>query len=260
MVHPRLKDSAAAYLIGDDRVQNQQYWRKIEPVKKQYRGAVHGLVRGIGVVNRVHSDGQDFYPIDDRISAPEADGKTQNDPFRQRVLNAKSDQPIKARTRLFDRGYASVDNLKLLQRRGRFFITPLKDKRRVRLSKAAGSIHRQAIEWTEHRLTDGVPIQLKAIRFKVQLFKRVAPNGDLDWVITNHPEGCFTTAAIQDEPAGRWQIEQLHRELKQLTGSEKCEGRKARSQRNHLACCYLAWLALKVKAHQLGKTLYAVQH
>ncbi|MBZ0308413.1 MAG: transposase, partial [Anaerolineae bacterium] len=57
-----------------------------------------------------------------------------------------------------------------------------------------------------------------------------------------------------------WQIEQLHRELKQLTGSEKCECRLQRSQRTHLACCYQAWFSLKVKAKQLGKTLYAMKH
>jgi hypothetical protein len=57
----------------------------------------------------------------------------------------------------------------------------------------------------------------------------------------------------------RWQIEELHRGLKQLTGTEKCQCRKARSQRNHLACCYHAWLSLKVKAMQLNKTLYQVK-
>jgi hypothetical protein len=260
LVKPLVQDSEAAYLIVDDSVQNKQYSRKIELVKKQYSGAVHGLVRGIGVVNLVHSDGEDFYPIDYRIYAPEADGKTKNDHFREMVLNAKSDKQIKARTLLFDSWYASVDNLKLLQRLEMWFITTLKDNRMVSLSKEGGYIHLQDIEWTEHRLTYGVPIKLKETPFKVQLFKVVAPNGDIEWVITNHPEGFFTTLDIQDENAGRWQIEQLHRELKQLTGSEKCECRKARSQRNHLACCYLAWLALKVKACQLGKTLYAVQH
>jgi hypothetical protein len=260
LVQPLLKDSEEAYLIVDDSVQNKQYSRKIELVKKQYSGAVHGLVRGIGVVNLVHSDGEDFYPIDYRVYAPEADGKTKNDHFRDLVLNAKSDKQIKARTLLFDSWYASVDNLKLLQRLAMFFVTTLKDNRMVSLSKEGGYIHLQDIEWTAHRLTYGVPVKLKEIPFKVQLFKVVAPNGDIEWVITNHPEGAFTTSDIQDENAGRWQIEQLHRELKQLTGSEKCECRKARSQRNHLACCYLAWLALKVKACQLGKTLYAVQH
>ena len=260
LVKPLLQDSEAAYLIVDDSVQNKQYSRKIELVKKQYSGAVHGLVRGIDVVNLVHSDGEDFYPIDYRIYAPDADGKTKNDHFREMVLNAKSDKQIKARTVLFDSWYASVDNLKLLQRLDMFFITTLKDNRLVSLSKAGGYIHLQDIEWTEHRLTYGVPVKLKEVPFKVQLFKVVAPNGDIEWVITNHPEGTFTTPDIQDENAERWQIEQLHRELKQLTGSEKCECRKARSQRNHLACCYLAWLALKVKARQLGKSLYAVQH
>jgi len=54
-------------------------------------------------------------------------------------------------------------------------------------------------------------------------------------------------------------IEELHRGIKQLTGSEKCQCQAARAQRNHLACCYHAWLSLKVKAKDLGQTLYAVR-
>ena len=66
----------------------------------------------------------------------------------------------------------------------------------------------------------------------------------------------MTTQAAQEANDVRWQIEELHRDLKQLTGTEKCQCRKGRSQRNHLACCYHAWLSLKVKAKALGKTLY----
>jgi len=260
LVEPLVKDSEAAYLIVDDSVQNKQYSHKIELVKKQYSGAAHGLVRGIGVVNLVHSDGEDFYPIDYRIYAPEADGKTKNDHFRDMVLRAKSDKQIKARTLLFDTWYASVDNLKLIVRLELFFVTTLKHNRLVSLSKETGYVHLQDMEWSAARLKYGVSVKLKEVPFRVQLFKVVATNGDIEWVITNHPEGSFTTSDIQDENAVRWQIEQLHRELKQLTGSEKCECRKARSQRNHLACCYLAWLSLKVKATQCGKTLYAAQH
>ena len=260
LVEPLVKDSEAAYLIVDDSVQNKQYSHKIELVKKQYSGAAHGLVRGIGVVNLVHSDGEDFYPIDYRIYAPEADGKTKNDHFRDMVLRAKSDKQIKARTLLFDTWYASVDNLKLIVRLELFFVTTLKHNRLVSLSKETGYVHLQDMEWSAARLKHGVSVKLKEVPFRVQLFKVVATNGDIEWVITNHPEGSFTTSDIQDENVVRWQIEQLHRELKQLTGSEKCECRKARSQRNHLACCYLAWLSLKVKATQYGKTLYAAQH
>jgi hypothetical protein len=69
----------------------------------------------------------------------------------------------------------------------------------------------------------------------------------------------LTARVVQDANDVRWQVEELHRELKQLTGSEKCQCRSARSQRNHLACCYQAWLSLKVKANQLNKTLYQVK-
>src|SRR6266850_2152798 len=54
-------------------------------------------------------------------------------------------------------------------------------------------------------------------------------------------------------------IEELHRGLKQLTGSEQCQCRAARAQRNHLACCYHAWVSLKVKAKELGQTMYALR-
>jgi SRSO17 transposase len=259
-VEPLLKDSENAYLIVDDSVQNKQYSRKIELVKKQYSGAEGGLVRGIGVVNLVHSDGSEFYPIDYRIYAPETDGKTKNGYFREMFVNALSDKGIRAKTLLFDSWYAGVDNLKLIHRSGRYFVTTLKANRKVSVSKEGGYIHLQDIEWTQDRLEMGLPVKLKEVPFHVQLFKLVAPNGDIEWVITNYPPSTFCASDIQDENAVRWQIEQLHRELKQLTGSEKCECRKARSQRNHLACCYHAWLSLKVKAHEFGKSLYQVQH
>jgi hypothetical protein len=51
----------------------------------------------------------------------------------------------------------------------------------------------------------------------------------------------------------RWQVEQFHRELKQLTGSEKCQCRKARAQRSHLALCYQAWLSIKIAAKAVKK-------
>lgn len=259
LVQPLLKDGPQSYLIVDDSVQNKQYSRKIELVKKQYSGAVHGLVRGIGVVNLVHSDGEAFYPIDYRIYAPEADGKTKNDHFGDMVRSAKHDKRIQAQTILFDSWYASVENLKLIVRLGMVFVTTLKANRLVSLSKEEGYIHLQDLVWTDTTLQTGISVKLKEMPFKVQLFKIVAPNGDIEWMITNHSEGTINTHDLQKENAVRWQIEQLHRELKQLTGSEKCECRKARSQRNHIACCYLAWLSLKVKAQTWGKTLYAAQ-
>jgi hypothetical protein len=106
-------------------------------------------------------------------------------------------------------------------------------------------------------LQNGVMDKLKKVPFLVRLFKLVAPYGDIVLVITNS-EDSLSADDVQDEDAVRWQVEQLHRELKQLTGIEKCQCRKQRPQRNHIACCYQAWLAIKIKADEVGKTLYAL--
>jgi hypothetical protein len=108
------------------------------------------------------------------------------------------------------------------------------------------------------RLEHGVTVRLQKVPFDVQLFKLVATNGDIEWVVTNDPASTLTRQVVQDARDVRWQVEELHRSLKQLMGSERCQCRKARSQRNHLACCYHAWLSLKVQAKRLGKTLYQV--
>lgn len=256
-----IQDSPDSFIIADDSVQDKRYSRFIELVQLQYSGAEHGLVRGIGVVNLVHSTGAngDFYPIDYRIYAPDTDGKTKNDHFREMLIHAVADKQIQARTVLMDSWYSGVDNLKLIQRLGLIFFTTLKENRLVSLSKEEGYIHLDQMVWTPERLQNGVVVKLKEVPFKVRLFKLVATNGDIDWVITNSPDETLTAQVAQSTSDVRWQVEEFHRGFKQLTGSEKCQCRKARSQRNHLACCYHAWLSLKVKAQQLNKTLYQVK-
>jgi len=286
VVQPLLHDSPGSYLVVDDSVQNKQYSQKIELVKLQYSGAEGGLVRGIGVVNLLHTSGEagDFFPIDFRIYAPDCDGKTKNEHFLEMLIRAKSDKRLQANTVLFDAWYASVDNLKVIHRLGMVFLTTLKSNRLVSTSKEQyqaskkqgknkGYVHLDTLEWNVDTLRHGQLIKLQELPFLVRLFKLVAPNGDIEWVITNRAldleeadqddqdtpgdaHARLTADDVQDENAVRWQIEQLHRELKQLVGTEKCQCRQGRAQRNHLACCYLAWLTLKVHARKVGTTLY----
>jgi len=55
-------------------------------------------------------------------------------------------------------------------------------------------------------------------------------------------------------------------ELKQLTGVEACQGRKARIQRNPIACALLVWTRLKAPrggeaiAYRTGRTIYQTKH
>ena len=271
MVAPLISDGSDSYLVLDDSVQNKQYSKHIELVKLQYSGAEHGLVRGIDIVNLIHTNGKDggYYPIDYRIYDNECDGKSKHDHFREMLIAAIGDKRIKAKTVLFDSWYASVVNLKMIHRMNLYFVTTLKSNRLVSPSKDTGYIHFEQIEWTGDLLSNGILVHLKELPFLVRLFKIVAANGDIEWMITNKetqtnskgdPPSPITAQDVQKESAVRWQIEQMHRELKQLVGTEKCQCRKARSQRNHMACCYLAWLAIKVAAIKKRGTLYQVQN
>ena len=256
-----IDDHPNAYLIIDDSVQDKRYSRSIELVKRQYSGAEGGLVRGIGVVNLVHTTGKEgaHYPIDFRIYAKEADGKTKNDHFQEMLLRALDEKQIQAKTILFDNWYTSWKNLKLVHRLGLIFYTTLKSNRVVSLSKEDGYVYPKDVDWTTDRLKSGVIVKLNKIPFKLKLFKVVATNGDIDWIITNDLDETVITQVAQEANDVRWQVEEFHRELKQLTGSAQCQCRKARSQRNHLACCYHAWLSLKVQAIRLNKTIYRVR-
>jgi hypothetical protein len=124
-------------------------------------------------------------------------------------------------------------------------------------------MHLSDSDWTPDRLQHGVNVRLQNVPFNVRVLKLLATHGDIDWVITNAPDSTRTSQAGcplgEDANDVRWQVEELHRGLKQLTGTQRCPCRNARSQRKHLACCYHAWLSLKMHASQLGKTLYQVR-
>jgi hypothetical protein len=261
-VAPHLQDSPEGYLIVDDSVQDKHYAKKIELVYRQYSGAKHDVVEGIGVVNLVHTSGRDqqFYPIDYRIYDPKGDGKTKQDHFREMFVRALADKQIQAQTILFDNWYASVENLKLIHRAGRYFITTVKSNRKVSPAGSCGYVNLEELPWDANSYREGMLVKLKELPFLVRLFVIVSSTGGIDWVITNRPDNPqrpMTAAGIEAENAIRWHVEQFHRDVKQLVGSERCQCRKARSQRNHLACCYLAWLSLKVHAQQKHITLYA---
>ena len=69
----------------------------------------------------------------------------------------------------------------------------------------------------------------------------IALKGDIDPLIINELDNSvnlFVVDFANDNRCGSppGQIEDFHRDFKQLMGSEKCQCHKARSQRNHLAC------------------------
>ena len=254
-------DVETACILVDDSGQAKRYSYFIELVKKQYSGNEHGTVKGIDLVNFIHSVGNDgeFWPIDYRIYHPDTDEKLKNDHFQEMFARLVTHKQLKARRILFDSWYASVDNLKSIHRAGWPFFTTLKSNRPVSVDRDRGYEHLNELVFDEQTLVKGLVVKLKEVPFKVKLFKLVAPNGDIDWVISNDLGESVNLFVADLANDNRWQIEDFHRSFKQLTGSEKCQCQKAHSQRNHLACGYQAWVALRVYAKQVGQTMYRVR-
>jgi len=57
----------------------------------------------------------------------------------------------------------------------------------------------------------------------------------------------------------RWCVEQFHREIKQLTGVERCECRKQRIQRNHISCALLIWVKMKQITYKIKETVNQIK-
>ena len=101
---------------------------------------------------------------------------------------------------------------------------------------------------------------------KVKLFRVPVSADRTDYVVTNDVAQ-NSAKATREECGLRWKsetphlsgIEQFHRELKQTTGLEKCQCRKGRIQRNHIACAMLVWVRLKHIANKTGKTVYQLK-
>ena len=93
----------------------------------------------------------------------------------------------------------------------------------------------------------------------VNLFQFTISTNRVDYIISNDKIQ-KTAQTVQDAYSMRWVIENMHREIKQLTGIEKCQCRKQRIQQSHIACSFLVWAFLKRTAHKTAQTIYRVKH
>jgi hypothetical protein len=93
----------------------------------------------------------------------------------------------------------------------------------------------------------------------VKLFRVAVSTNRTDYVATKDLSQSSTNV-VQEVCKIRWEIEDFHRESKQITGIESCQCHKARLQTNHIACAMLLWIRLKNLAYQTGQTVYQNKH
>lgn len=263
-VKPSVKVEPNAYLVFDDTVLDKRFARSIELTRRQYSGNEHRVIRGIGLVSclYVNSQSGQFWVIDYRLYDPDGDGQSKLDHVAAMLEAVVFAKGLAFRTVLMDSWYASQKLMAQIDQMGKIYYCPLKRNRRVDDSGGTQPYQRvDELPWDSEALAQGKVIKIRGFPKdkKVKLFRVTVSSHRTEFVATNDLTQNSTKAA-QEASGVRWKIEEFHRELKQLTGVEACQCRKARIQRNHIACALLVWTRLKAIAYQSGQTIYQIKH
>ncbi len=257
--------SPAGYLLFDDTVADKNYSREIEVVRRQYSGNAKAVIRGIGIVTCVYVNPAtaQFWVVDYRIFDPERDGKTKLDHVREMFDHTVQHKRLSFRCVLMDAWYATRPLMLHIERAAKLFYCPLKDNRQVNEGDEHQTSYRRvdSLAWSDAEQRQGKSVHVKDFPkgHRLQLFRLVLSTERTDYVVTNDATQT-STDDTQQVCAIRWKIEQFHREAKQLTGLESCQCRKARIQRNHVACAMLVWCRFKELAYKTGRTVYQIKY
>lgn len=251
------------YIVFDDTVLNNASFA-IALVRRQYSGNTKAVIKGMGVVTCVYVNPMldQFWLIDYRLYDPAGDGRSKLDHVREMLRNVVYQKPLPFHAVLMDTWYATKDLILFIEALQKYYYCPLKDNRQVDDTGGQRPYGRvDALEWNPAELTHGKRIKIKGFPkdHKVRLFRVAVSTHRTDGVITNDPTQ-HSTEATREVCGFRWNIEQLHREGKQLTGLERCQCRTARIQQNHIGCAFLVWVRLKALAAQTGRTVYQLKH
>ena len=253
-----------AYIIFDDTVIDKRFSEEMEIVRRQYSGNKHGVVRGIGIVNCIYVNPKtlQFWIIDYRIFNPENDGLSKIDHVKNMLLGLVYQRNLPFETVLMDTWYAVNKLMLYIDGLDKIYYCPLKTNRLVDDSFGKEKYKNiKNLEWSDEEIESGKIIKIKGFPAdkKVKLFRVTVSTDRTDYVATNDLSQS-SLDVTQQVCKIRWKIEEFHREIKQLTGIESCQCRKARLQRNHIACAMLVWLRLKNLAYKTGETVYQIKH
>jgi len=263
-VKPLLQPAQNAYLLFDDTVLDKRHSTSIELTRRQYSGNEHRILRGIGLVSCVYVNGEtgQFWVIDYRLYNPDGDGQSKLDHVTAMLDGVAYSKQLPFHTALMDSWYATQKLMAQIDQLEKLYYCPLKANRRVDDSGGSAPYVRvDELVWRIEDLQQGKLLKVRGFPKdkKVKLFRVTVSTHRTDYVVTNDLSQA-STDAVQQVCDIRWKIEEFHRELKQLTGVEACQCRKARIQRNHIACALLVWTRLKSIAYQSGKTVYQIKH
>jgi hypothetical protein len=231
------------FLVLDDTVLDKPHARKMELVHRLWSGKHKSVVRGIGLVTLLWTDGDRHLPCDYRIYDKPNDGKTKNDHFAD-MIAAAHQRGFAPECVLFDGWYSGLENLKALRDLGWHWLTRLKANRRVNPDRTGlRALGECTIAET------GTVVHLEGYGL-IKVFRIEATDGTAEhWATSNLQMDELERLRLGD---ASWRIEEYHRGLKQVTRVERCQCRNARPQRNHIGLALRAFVVIERYCFRTG--------
>jgi hypothetical protein len=250
---------ANGYIIFDDTVLDKSHSHQIEMVRKQYSGNAGGIIKGIGIVNMLYYVPKidQWYLLGYRVFDPDLDSKNKIDHVSD-LLKEAEQNCIAYVGVLMDTWYAVSSLFQLVASYGKYFYCPIKSNRLVKTYADGIYLPISELLWNTEQLETGRELKVKNLNMNVKAYKITVSTNRIDYVLTNDLSQT-TSEQIAEKQKMRWHIESFHRESKQLTGIEKCQCRKALSQRTHIFCAMLVWNKIKEIAYDTFVSAYQVK-
>jgi len=232
-------------------------------VRKQYSGNAHGIIKGIGVVNciYVNSITKEEFLIDYRIFNPDEDSKSKLEHVNDMLDSLVEEKKLECANILMDTWYATKDLMLKIEKLKKTYFCPIKANRLVDDSDRREKMRAIAnLNWTQEELKIGKSIHINGFPagHRVKVFCLEVSTNRTDYIVTNSKLK-YDIEDINKICSIRWKIEQFHREVKQITGIERCQCRKAQSQKNHIACAILVLIQLKEYARKIKTNVYQLK-
>jgi Transposase DDE domain len=263
-----IETSSQGYVVIDDFVLDKDYSRDIELVRHLYSGKEKTQINGIGIVTCLYVNPElgRYWLIDYRIYDPDRDGKSKIVHAKEMLETIVNVKRLEFGYVTFDAWYSEMELLKKIEGYGKIYYCTIKGNRKVCeqtsfiQGEQASYLRADEVLWSSTEEASGKLVHLHKFPkgHTVKLFRLVLSDKRTDYLITNEVAQ-HSTQAAQEAFRPRWYIEQLHREVQQLTGIDQCQARLARIQRNHIACAFLVWTRLSFLAQQFRTSVYALK-
>ena len=261
-VKPQIKkiNDKEGVLILDDTVEEKPHMRENELISWHFDHVSGRSVKGINQLTALYCNKEVSLPVGyaliekDEVVFDKTRGKDKrvastckNTHFRNLIKHCIANQ-LEFKYILADKWFSSTENFNFIGKLGQHFILPLKNNRKVAISKEnqqKGSY--QSIQSLVIEENQTLQVYLENVEFPLLLTKQLFKNGDAEvvfYLVTNDLMADATEINTQYQK--RWKVEEFYKSIKSNFCYANSPTHTLKTQNNHLFLSMVAFAKMEM--------------